>query len=189
MLCVFWCSNFFLGFGDTLFCEVIVLFSARVVPVLVSSFDLSCWTQTKSQNTTKKNNNQSLFSFFWESFLEVYLSHDSKGKLIIFFVCHQDRAVWGDFSWFLLTNIIWSVECWINRFTKDTCLQNTDSIDFVQVHFGQEKSKGKTKSHSELNVLIVLNIMDHTLNSGTNELWEQRDFNESKKEIIENKQM
>ena len=67
----FVCSGvrfFFLGFGDTLFCEVIVLFSARVVPVLVSSFDLSCWTQTKSQNTTKKTTISLCFRFFEKAF-------------------------------------------------------------------------------------------------------------------------
>ena len=62
-LCVLVVRTFLLFFNLVIFCpvKVIVMSSARVVTVLVSSFDSSCWT--KSQNattTTTKKNNQSV---------------------------------------------------------------------------------------------------------------------------------
>ena len=66
------CALYFLGvrtflflkkFGDLLSC--IVMSSARVVTVLVSSFDSSCWTKSQNATTTKKTNQSACKVLFW----------------------------------------------------------------------------------------------------------------------------
>ena len=101
-------------------------------------------------------------------------------------------CLWVDFDSFflvLVTNWICGVKVLNQSLQWKTLHPKYQWIWFVQVHFETRKIKVKAESHSELNVLIVLNIMDHQLNSGTNDFGNNVIPMIQKKEIIANKQV